>query len=147
LPDETSYACIIRIFENKTRVVSMHTPNILILEDEALIALDVETTLTDIKAGSVTNIASCAEALKWLAENTPDIAIIDIFLRDGECIEVAEILVERDVPFIVHSARRKVTHDSHHIFLKGIWIPKPAVPNDLARTVEAQLSKSRSVAA
>jgi len=128
-------------------VASMHTPNILILEDEALIALDVETTLNDIEAGCVTSFASCADALKWLAENTPDIAIIDIFLRDGECMEVADILVERGVPFVVHSARRKVTHESHRIFLKGIWVPKPAVPNDLARTVEAQLSKTRSVAA
>ncbi|RWY67679.1 response regulator [Rhizobium sp. WSM1325] len=125
----------------------MHTPNILILEDEALIALDVEMTLTDMKAWSVTSIASRADALKWLAENTPGIAIIYIFLRDGECMEVADTLVERGVPFVVHSARRKVTHDSHRIFLKGIWIPKPAVPNDLARTVEAHLSKSRFVAA
>jgi len=125
----------------------MRTPNILILEDEVLIALDVETTLTDIEAGTVTSIASCAEALDWLAENNSDIAIIDIFLRDGECMEVADILVERGVPFVVHSARRKVIHDRHRIFLKGIWIPKPAFPNDLTRTVEAQLSKSRSVAA
>ncbi|MVA37749.1 response regulator [Agrobacterium vitis] len=126
----------------------MRTPNILLLEDEALIAMDVEKILTDINAGSVTNIASCADALKWLAFNTPDMAIIDIFLRDGECMELADILVERDVPFVVHSARRKVTHDSHRIFLKGIWVPKPAVPNDLARTVEAQLlKKTRSVAA
>lgn len=125
----------------------MHTPNILILEDEALIALDVERALTEIEPGSVTTIASCAAALKWLAKNTPDVAIIDIFLLDGECIEIAEILIERDVPFVVHSARRKVTHDSHRIFLRGIWIPKPAVPNDLVQTVEAHLSKSRFVAA
>jgi two-component SAPR family response regulator len=125
----------------------MRTPNILLLEDEAIIAMDVETMLTDIKAGSVTSIASCADALKWLAYNTPDVAILDIFLLDGECIELAEILVERDVPFVVHSARRKVSHDSHRIFLKGVWVPKPAVPDDLARTVEAHLSRSRSVAA
>ncbi|WP_281517770.1 response regulator [Ferranicluibacter rubi] len=118
----------------------MRTPNILLLEDEALIALDVETMLTEIKAGSVTSIASCADALKWLAHNTPDIAIIDIFLRDGECIEVANILVERDVPFVVHSARRKVTHNSHRIFLKGVWIPKPALPNNLAQAVKAHLN-------
>jgi len=62
-------------------------------------------------------------------------------------MEVADILVERAVPFVVHSARRKVTHDSHRIFLKGIWIPEPAVPNESARTVEAHLSKSRFVAA
>ena len=125
----------------------MRTPNILLLEDEAFIALDVEKTLNDMTAGSVTSIASCAGALKWLAENTPDIAIIDIFLRDGECMEVADILVERAVPFVVHSARRKVTHDSHRIFLKGVLIPKPSIPGALAQAVKASLTTASSVAA
>jgi two-component SAPR family response regulator len=125
----------------------MFTPSILLLEDEALIAMDIESTLAYINAASVASITSCSDALKWLAENTPDIAIIDIFLRDGECTEVADILVERDVPFIVHSARRKVSHDDHRIFLKGTWIPKPSIPDALAQAVKASLTKAGSVAA
>jgi AmiR/NasT family two-component response regulator len=50
----------------------MRTPNILLLEDEALIAMDVETMLTDIKAGSVTSIASCTDALERMAAAYPD---------------------------------------------------------------------------
>jgi two-component SAPR family response regulator len=125
----------------------MRTTSILLLEDEALIALDVETMLTDIKAGSVVSMMSCGDALNWLADHTPDIAIIDIFLRDGECMEVADILVERSVPFVVHSARRRVSHDSHRVFLKGTWISKPAIPDDFARAVKACLSNLPSMAA
>ena len=83
----------------------MGTHTILLLEDEALIALDVEKTLADAELGKATSVASCAGALHWLENNTPDVAIIDIFLRDGECDEVAEILVKRGVPLIIHSAR------------------------------------------
>ncbi len=125
----------------------MFTPTIILLEDEALISIDVETTLADIKAGSVISIASCAEALEWLVDHTPDMAILDISLRDGECMEVADILVERDIPFVVHSARRKVSHDNHRIFLKGVWIPKPSIPDALAQAVKASLTKASSVAA
>lgn len=113
----------------------------------AILSIDVETTLADIKAGSVISIASCAEALEWLVDHTPDMAILDISLRDGECMEVADILVERDIPFVVHSARRKVSHDNHRIFLKGVWIPKPSIPDALAQAVKASLTKASSVAA
>ncbi|OWO92291.1 response regulator [Rhizobium esperanzae] len=122
----------------------MRTPAILLLEDEALIAMDVERTLDDAQAGTSTSLASCAAALAWLANYTPDAAIIDIFLRDGECIEVAEILVERGVPFVVHSARRGVERESHQVFLNGTWVPKPSDPARLVKAVNDCLSsKSR----
>ena len=125
----------------------MHTPNILLLEDEALIAIDVERTLADGQVGQATSLASCAGALKWLETNTPDVAVVDIFLRDGECDEVAEILVARGVPLVIHSARRGVASDSHRIFLNGTWICKPSDPSELARAVKALLQGSRSAAA
>ncbi|MGV1873745.1 response regulator [Agrobacterium rosae] len=124
----------------------MSTPTILLLEDEPLIAIDVETTLVDMRAGCVKSIASCAEALEWLADNTPDVAVIDIFLRDGECVEVADILVDRNVPFVVHSARSEASHDTHRVFENGIWITKPAIPDDLARAVHLHLSRTNSSA-
>jgi hypothetical protein len=61
--------------------------------------------------------------------------VIDIRLRDGECAEVAEILVERGVPFVVHSAQRGVDSESQSVFLNGTWIPKPSDPARLAKAV------------
>jgi DNA-binding response OmpR family regulator len=113
--------------------------NILLLEDEALIAIEVERMLADAQLGLATCLASCAEALTWLETNTPDVAVVDIFLKDGECDEVAEVLVARGVPLIIHTARRKATSDNHRVFRKGIWICKPSDPSELTSAVKACL--------
>jgi DNA-binding response OmpR family regulator len=119
----------------------------LLLEDEALIAMDVEQTLAEAQIGKATSLTSCGGAIKWLENNTPDAAVIDIFLRDGESDEVAEILVERGVPIVIHTARRGVASDSHRVFLKGTWICKPSNPQDLVAAVKASLEASNVAAA
>ncbi len=124
-------------------MVTISHPTILLLEDEALIAVDIEKILGDAQAGRVVTLASCVAALNWLSDNTPDAAIIDIFLRDGECAEVAETLVARGVPFIVHSARRKAAGESHRIFLHGEWICKPSDPDELVGALKACLRPER----
>ena len=86
----------------------------MVLEDEALIALDVENTLADADLDRTKVFFSRAEAIKWLADHTPDGAVV-IFLRDGECMEVAQLLVERSVPFVVHTARKRAAHESHRV--------------------------------
>jgi DNA-binding response OmpR family regulator len=125
----------------------MPTTTILLLEDEALIAMVVEQTLAEAQVGAATSLTSSAGAIKWLENNTPDVAVIDIFVRDGESDEVAEILVKRGVPIVIHSARREVASDSHRIFLKGIWICKPSNPQDLTAAVKASLQASCVAAA
>ncbi|KQT01710.1 MULTISPECIES: response regulator [unclassified Rhizobium] len=53
---------------------------VLIVEDEPLIALDIEQTLTD--AGHVCEIhTSNGDALRWLEHYTPASAILDIALK------------------------------------------------------------------
>jgi DNA-binding response OmpR family regulator len=55
---------------------------------------------------------------------------------------VAEILVQRGVPIVIHSARKAAASDSHLVFLKGIWICKPSDPQDLVAAVEVSLQGS-----
>jgi hypothetical protein len=49
----------------------MPTATILLLEDEALIAMDVEQTLADAQFGRATSLASCAGAMTCPDSNTP----------------------------------------------------------------------------
>src|ERR1700710_680076 len=98
----------------------------LLLEDEALIALDVAEVLEEAGFEVVEMISSCSAAEIWLEDNTPDIAVIDPRLRDGYCDGVAEILTSRSVPFIIYSGEPRRTDDSKSIFLKGNWVTKPA---------------------
>lgn len=103
----------------------------LLLEDEALIALDVEQHLAE--AGfQVVHVTSCEDAERYLADQSPDLAVIDLTLRDGICHGVARILVERSVPFIVHSGSNEIDDNpDHQIFQSGTWISKPSSMADL----------------
>lgn len=103
--------------------------SILILEDEAIIAWDLLQTVQEAGFTPATIMTSCAKALAWLHLNTPNIAILDIGLKDGTCSDVARVLVDRHVPFVICSA--SIEKDVETIFHGGLWIPKPWDPNVL----------------
>lgn len=80
----------------------MGKPLVLVVDDEALIALDMESTLSE--AGfAVALAATCSQAKRFLADHTPAAAILDVRLSDGEAVDAAKTLAGRAVPFIVYS--------------------------------------------
>jgi DNA-binding response OmpR family regulator len=46
---------------------------------------------------------SLSRARDWLDADTPDAAILDITVRDGECFELARELRRRGVPFLFYT--------------------------------------------
>ena len=114
----------------------------LLLEDEPLIALDVEDALRSTGFDVVT-VGSCTQADAWLLVNTPTVAVIDLELVDGECRNAAEQLYRRGVPFIVHTGREK-SPSTDGIFEHGHWLAKPAASDALALLSRALADASRS---
>jgi DNA-binding response OmpR family regulator len=112
------------------------------LEDEALIALDIEDQLQNAGLQVVGVFRSCKTALDWLEDHSPDIAILDIELSDGNFAAIAQLLHERNVPFVVHSASTGESGLYDGFFLAGTWISKPYVPSELQAVVEASLAKA-----
>jgi DNA-binding NtrC family response regulator len=106
------------------------SPLVLLLEDEAIIAIDVETALK--RSGfSVVMFASCRQAEDWLEDNSPQIAVLDVALADGVCVNVAATLIERRIPFIVHSGYTDLQACKDTVFKAGTWMGKPAHRDDL----------------
>lgn len=106
----------------------------LLLEDEPLIALDVEFTLGE--AGfDVTTVASCAEALDWLDVCRPALVVVDIILRDGPCHEVVEQLVADGIPFLVHSGDHPSMHADTPL-VHGRWVSKPSDGAEMVRAAQ-----------
>jgi len=102
---------------------------ILLLEDEELIMLDLEARL--INAGFAVGMArSCEEAVGFLAAKRPDAAILDVRLKDGECVEIAGKLIEQDVPLVVHSGAD--SEGLPPVFAAGRYVPKPSNPDNVA---------------
>ena len=121
---------------------SLAVPSVVILEDEALIALDVEEALRDAGFNVLAVMSSCADALEWLEANSPDVAVLDIDLRDGNCVAIAGILFDRNIPFVVHSGSNSDSGYHDPIFLKGRWVSKPSLYADLTNAVAACVSRS-----
>jgi len=110
----------------------------LILEDEPLIAMDVENTLRE--AGhDVSIVSTCVEATEWLKRRRPDIVIADVVLRDGPCHDVVEQMVRDQIPFVVHSGNLADAHVGTP-YAHGTWLNKPSLPDDLLAAVKQAMS-------
>ena len=75
--------------------------NVLIVEDEPLIAMMLEDFLDVLDKRAAGTADSVAEALVLVEKGGIDVAILDVNLRGGEkSTPVAEALAARDIPFV-----------------------------------------------
>ena len=72
----------------------------LLVEDEALVAMMIQETLSEFGFHVLGPICTASEALAAARESLIDAAVLDINLGDGLVYTVAEILAERGVPFV-----------------------------------------------
>jgi DNA-binding response OmpR family regulator len=75
----------------------------MIVEDQALIGMSLEAFLEEAGFEVAGIFMSNVQALKWLEDDAPDVAILDIMIRDGTSVEIARALKCRGVPFAVYS--------------------------------------------
>jgi DNA-binding NtrC family response regulator len=73
---------------------------VLVVEDETLIALQIEEALEAIGCEVVGPFATVADALSNLRTGTPDAAILDMNLAGEKSDRVAQALTALDVPFL-----------------------------------------------
>lgn len=73
---------------------------VLLVEDQVLIAMDAEMMLADAGIETVVTASSSGDALNRLKSFTPSIAVLDINLGRDTSVPVAEELVRRGIPFV-----------------------------------------------
>src|SRR4030095_13766614 len=76
---------------------------ILVVEDEMLIAMEIEATLETLGCDIVGPVSTLETALQLAREMTLDAAILDITIRGGKSYPVAKELLSRDIPFALAS--------------------------------------------
>lgn len=74
--------------------------DILLVEDQFLIAMEAESAIEEINIGQVRTVASVYEAMNAISTRVPDVAILDVNLGGENSLEVARTLRARGVPFI-----------------------------------------------
>ncbi|MGQ0685199.1 response regulator [Bradyrhizobium sp.] len=80
---------------------SQGLPNdVLIVEDDAIIALDFEDTILGFGVKTVRTAGSVARALELIADRAPDFAMLDVGLAGGNSFAVAERLHAMQIPFV-----------------------------------------------
>jgi CheY-like chemotaxis protein len=104
---------------------------ILIVENEPLIAMDVESMLNALGAARVHHALTCRDALDWIDGNHPDIAILNLHLRDGPSTIVAERLADRTIPFVIYSGDTHASSDQGDLIAQAVWITKPCTQDEL----------------
>jgi CheY-like chemotaxis protein len=72
---------------------------VLIVEDDVVIAYDLESIVADAVGAEVVVSRSVARA-KTLIEQTLDLALLDVDVTNGKTFEVAKLLKLRQVPFV-----------------------------------------------
>ena len=113
-------------------------PTVLIVEDEALIAMSIEIQLQDMGYRTLV-VSSIEAATAALAQRAIDLAILDYKLRDGEkTTPVAEALHERRIPFVVCSGSQ--FKDMAAIFEGATIVRKPYTEDLLASAVSEALA-------
>lgn len=112
---------------------------VLLVENEPLIALDLEGMLLSAGAASVHHVMSTQDALDWLRNNRPDLSILDVFVQDGASTPVAEHLRAQGVPFVVHSGHTRQGSEYGASFADAVWLSKPCTEHDLSAAIQQAL--------
>jgi CheY-like chemotaxis protein len=88
---------------------------VLVVEDEVLLAWEIERQLYAAGCAAVRCVAVAADALHELKYWRPDAAVLDIMMRDGRSsTPVADVLDDLHVPFVFVSAHsRRDLPDRH----------------------------------
>ena len=77
-----------------------HGQRVLVVEDEWLIASEVEQELNEAGFAIVGPVGSVASALAAIEAGQIDAAVLDVRLQSEDSYPVAERLQERDIPFL-----------------------------------------------
>ena len=73
--------------------------DVLLVEDNMIIALDTEDTIRQLGIPSVRTVGGVAEALREIEERAPDFALLDVDLGAETSFEIAAFLAKRNIRF------------------------------------------------
>ena len=80
--------------------ISEGIDSILIVEDEGLVSLMMESLALDMGVHNVHVVADLEHALEIAATEDLDCAVLDLQVRGGDSTRVADILAARGIPFM-----------------------------------------------
>ena len=80
--------------------------DVILVEDQALIAMDIEDALRKLGAASVRSFPNISDALDGILSSLPHCAVLDLNLAGETSADVADALLAKSVPFIFATGYR-----------------------------------------
>lgn len=124
--------------------LSLHGARVLVVEDEALVRLDILDILRDAGASVIAEAGSLAEAMKAAEATAFDVAILDKNLNGDSSLPVARLLAKRGAAIVFVSGYRAAdtcpddAGGEDHFHLQ-----KPISPQALVSSVAAAIATRR----
>lgn len=112
---------------------------VLVVEDEAIVALDLQFILEDMGLAVIGPCPSLASGFSAVSGCKPDIAILDVQLTDGEVYALADLLHKAQVPMIFHSGHAESGALSSR-YPGAHFCPKPSSAQDIERCIQSVIS-------
>ena len=101
----------------------MTAPKLLVVEDDFLLAFEMETILADAGYEVVGPAATVAKALNLIDANQLDAALVDCNLNGESATAVAITLAAKGIPFAVVTGYER--ERLHEAFSHGLFASKP----------------------
>lgn len=112
---------------------------VLVVEDEALIALEIDTILSEAGLAVAGPVSSVRDALDLIAKGNVDAAVLDVNLGRETSEPIAEELNRRTVPFIAVSGYASDQRPSS--MSDAPFLAKPFRARDLIACIRQLLSQ------
>lgn len=115
------------------------------VEDEALIAMDLQSILEDAGFHVLGPIGTIANAFAFVERSTPDLALLDVNLGGVDVFALADAIASRNIKIIFltgHSARRLPEGHRHRTL-----VSKPFLPGTVVEAIRHELAGSGGGAA
>ena len=112
----------------------------LVVEDDLLLAMDIEDTLAGMGAVVVDVCHTLDEAMARADVDDFAVAVLDFSLGSDSVAPLARRLVRRNVPFILHTGMSR-SEPSLMEWRDSIIVEKPASPRTLATAIRSALER------
>ena len=105
----------------------------LIVEDELLVGMMVEDMLVEFGHSVLHNIQDFTTAIEVAEKGKFDMALLDLNLRGQSSLPIANVLMERGIPFVFATGYGRGVLDQR--FANVEVLAKPFLASDLAKAI------------
>ncbi|HEY1383101.1 MAG TPA: response regulator [Dongiaceae bacterium] len=116
--------------------------SILLVEDEAISAIDTKSVLEMAGAKIIGPAYSLRQGFHWLAGHQMDCAVLDINLNDGLVFDLADALAKQNIPIVFLSAHSLNVAPPQH--RERRLVHKPFITFSLIKAIREAVAERRA---